>query len=101
MVVALTKENREGWIAHAKKVSDYGAQPFPLMTKQLMEIALASPTAVPFGWGNSRYIFRTLEETLKPGYIGTSVPTYDEPPVPEIKFPETIPHMGQNSEYDT
>lgn len=80
--------------------------PFGLSEDESMELSaykdsLASLAAVPFGWEIAGNIFPTLEEALKPGYVGTPEPIYDEPPVPEIKLPEPIPSMGQDSEYDT
>lgn len=97
-MIALTQEKREELIGHYITLIDWFNERLSSClndfdrgaiesSKLTTEIALASLTAIPFGWEIAGNIFPTLEEALKPGYIGTPEPIYDKPPVSEIKFP--------------
>lgn len=98
----MDKQKRIDWlkdrISSMEKCRD--EIPFGLSEDESMELyaykdSLASLTAVPFGWQIAGNIFPTLEEALKPGYIGTPEPIYDEPPVPEIKLPDQRRDYGK------
>ncbi|WP_241601976.1 hypothetical protein [Rosenbergiella nectarea] len=98
-MIALTQEKREELTAFINASIEQRCTVYTLEKQRELEtlrdhIALASLTAVPFGWEIAGNIFPTLEEALNPGYIGTPDPIYDEPPVPEIKFPEKPDYSG-------
>ncbi|WP_241608918.1 hypothetical protein [Rosenbergiella australiborealis] len=101
-MIALTQEKREELANYARaRLASHVLHGGCSDEEEIFKIALAAITAVPFGWEIAGNIFPTLEEALKPGYIGTPEPIYDEPPVSGIKLPELIPSMGQDSEYDS
>ncbi|WP_241626821.1 hypothetical protein [Rosenbergiella epipactidis] len=107
-MIALTQEKREELIACANEIkkmatSTHGYQvgndAFGSNALMLMDVALASLTAVPFGWEIAGNIFPNLEEALKPGYIGAPEPIYDEPPLPEVKLPEMKGYVESHTQY--
>ncbi|WP_241583349.1 hypothetical protein [Rosenbergiella epipactidis] len=119
-MIALTQEKREELIAYnSKKLKglkhSVKQTAFESVRQELeleieiesMELTLASLTAEPIAHADSKAI---LKMTKRHTRFFTSFPERSEakrvglfiaPPVPEIKLPETIPSMDQDSEHDT
>jgi len=116
-MITLTKEKREELKRDAQLRSvglDYYVRKNPgdnaaELYWLLVNIALAALTTEPFAFvsGDALSSDYDSKAIVYPARVATSImktgfkfiPLFIAPPVPEIKLPETIPSMGQDSEY--
>jgi len=109
-MIALTKEKREELIACANEIKKMatgthgykmGNDAFGSNALMLMDVALASITAQPFGYIEedavkdrerlfSAQVFADEEDLPSYEFSELSYPLYLAPPVPEVKFPEKL-----------